>query len=134
VKENPQGRRALGHSTNQEREMGKHYVENTGSSPLWVAGVLIAPGEGREVFVPDEAPAPVEVEQVDAHEAALQELLAGNVAVVTAALDGLGADTLVRLREMESAAAKPRKGVLEAIDVACIAVADAALNLQSDTL
>lgn len=113
--------------------MGKKYVENTGDSPMWVGGVMIVPGEGREVEVADDAPAPAEEPEVDP-DAALRELLAGNVAAVAAALEGLGADTLVRLRTLEAAADKPRKGVLDAINVAAIAVADAALNLKSDPL
>jgi hypothetical protein len=109
--------------------MGKQYVENTGSSPLWVAGVLIAPGEGREVPVPDEAPAPVE-EDVPDLDAALHELLAGNVTTVTAALPGLSADTLLRLQALEQDG-KARKGVLEALADALIALADAALKSEA---
>lgn len=107
--------------------MGKQYVENTGSSPQWVGGAMIMPGEGREVFVPDEAQAPVDVPEVDP-DAALRELLAGNVAGVTGALGGLQMDTLKRLQALENAAAKPRKGVLEALSTAVIALADAALK------
>lgn len=114
--------------------MGRKYVENTGDSPQWVGGVMIMPGEGREVDVADEAaPEPQAEEQPDP-DAALVELLAGTVAQVSAAVAGLGSNSLRRLRDMEATAAKPRKGVLEAIDVAAIAAADAALALKSDPL
>jgi hypothetical protein len=110
--------------------MPKKYQENTGNSPLWVNGVLIPPGEGREVEVADDAPPQVEEAPVDA-DAPLRELLEGNVAAVTAALEGLGMDTLKRLGELESEG-KDRKGVLEALANAQIKLADAAL--VSDTL
>lgn len=107
--------------------MGKKYVENTGNSPLWVSGVLIAPGEGREVEVPDEAPAVVEEATVNPDDA-LRELLRGTVATVGAALVGLSAETLQRLQVLEQEAKTPRKGVLEALGDALIALADAKLK------
>ena len=107
--------------------MSKQYVSNDGNSPLWVGGVMIAPGEGREVEVADEAPATVE-ESVANPDDALHELLRGNVAAVTAALEGLSAETLQRLQVLESEGEKPRKGVLEALGDALIALADAKLN------
>ena len=106
--------------------MGKKYVSNETNSPLWVGGVMIAPGEGREVEVADEAPALVEETAVDP-DAALHELLGGNVAGVAAALNGLSAETLVRLQDLE-AEGKNRKGVLEALGDALIALADAKLT------
>lgn len=111
--------------------MSKQYVSNEGNSPIWVGGVMIAPGEGREVEVADEAPILVE-EAVADPDAALHELLGGNVATVVAGLDGLGAETLQRLQVLEAEAAKPRKGVLEALGNALIALADA--KLKSDDL
>lgn len=113
--------------------MGKQYVENTTDSPLWVGGRLIPPGEGREVEIAEDAPPPVEDAPVDP-DAALHELLEGNVAAVTAGLEGLGIDTLKRLQELEQEAdtGKNRKGVLEALANAIIKLADEAL--KSDPL
>lgn len=110
--------------------MGKQYVENTGNSPLWVGGAMIMPGEGREVVLLDEASAPPDEPEIDP-DAALHELLAGTVAEVSASLEGLQLDTLNRLQALE-ADGKNRKGVLEAVANAAIALADAAL--KSDDL
>lgn len=107
--------------------MGKQYIENLTDSPQWVAGRLIPPGEGREVEVADEAPAPVEEAAVDP-DAALRELLHGTVAAVAAALQGLSPESLQRLQVLEAEAEKPRKGVLEALGDALIALADAKLT------
>jgi hypothetical protein len=112
---------------NQEFEMAKKYVENTGDSPLWVSGSLIAPGEGREVDVPDEAVATAKTGEPDLI-APLRELLAGTVAAVAASLEGLSTETLNQLQELENASAKPRKGVLEALANARISLADAKLK------
>lgn len=108
--------------------MGKQYVENLTDSPQWVAGRLIPPGEGREVEIPDEAPAPTE-EIAPNGDDLLHELLAGNVDAVKAALAGLQADTLARLQELETAG-KARKGVREALADAQIALADAKLTSE----
>jgi hypothetical protein len=114
--------------------MAKKYVQNNGDSPQWVGGLMIMPGEGREVDVADEAAPEPEPEAEPDPDDALVDLLTGTVAQVAAAVVGLGAESLRRLRELEAAAVKPRKGVLEAIDVAAIAAADAALALKSDPL
>lgn len=106
--------------------MAKKYVENTGSSPIWVDGRMIPPGEGREVDVPDEAAAPVEAPVPDAN-AALQELLAGNVDAVKAGIAGLSGETLQQLLALERDG-KARKGVVEALGDAIIAAADAKLG------
>ncbi|CAM8626847.1 hypothetical protein MCEMSHM24_02696 [Comamonadaceae bacterium] len=105
--------------------MPRKYIENTSNSPMWVSGVMIPPGEGREVMVPDEAPALTDlVEDVVDLDGPLRELLAGNVSVVVAGLDGLSEATLTRLQELENAAEKPRKGVLTALADKLIAIAD----------
>jgi hypothetical protein len=116
--------------------MGKKYIENDTAHTMYVGGCAIAPGEGREVFVPDAPPAEAATEEPAEPDTdgPLHELLAGNVAAVAAGLEGLSADSLMRLRELEAAGLKPRKGVLEALDAASIAAADAALNLKSDPL
>ena len=107
----------------------KKYIENDTSHTIYVGGRAIAPGEGREVEMPDDsAPqAPVEEAALDL-DAPLHELLAGNVAAVTAALEGLSADTLLRLQMLENESTKPRKGVLEALGNAVIALADSNLK------
>jgi hypothetical protein len=110
--------------------MGKQYIENTGDSPKWVNGILIAPGEGREVEIADEAPAVVEEPQADP-DALLHELLGENVEGVKSALPGLSDETLKRLQVLETEG-KARKGVLEALADAQIALADA--KLQGDDL
>lgn len=114
----------------------KKYIENDTAHVMYVGGCAIAPGEGREVFVPD---APAHVAAADEPtepdtDGPLRELLAGTVAAVAAGLEGLSGAALMRLRELEAAAEKPRKGVLEVLDVASIAAASAALNLKSDPL
>jgi hypothetical protein len=105
--------------------MPRKYVENTTNSPMWVSGVMIPPGEGREVMVPDEASVLTDVvEDAPDLDAPLRELLAGNVSVVVAGLDGLSEATLTRLQELENATEKPRKGVLNALADKLIAIAD----------
>lgn len=110
--------------------MAKRYVTNDTPNMMYVEGRMIAPGEGREVDEADEALPPVD-EVVDDPDLALAELLAGNVAGVVAALAGLSAETLQRLQVLE-AAGKDRKGVLEGLGNALIALADA--KLKSDDL
>lgn len=110
--------------------MAKRYVTNDTPNMMYVEGRMIAPGEGREVDVPDEAPALVE-EAMEDPDLVLQELLAGTVAGVVAALAGLSAESLQRLQVLE-AAGKDRKGVLEGLGNALIALADA--KLKSDDL
>lgn len=94
--------------------MGKRYVQNDTTDIMYVGGRMIPPGEGREVDEPDEAP-PAEEEQAPDTDAPLRELLAGNVDAVKASLADLESATLARLAELEADAAKPRKGVLEAL-------------------
>lgn len=107
--------------------MAKRYVTNDTPNTVYVEGRMIGPGEGREVDVPDEAPAVFE-EPVADPDAALSDLLRGTVAGVTAVLPGLSGETLQRLQVLEQEAAKPRKGVLEALGDALIALADAKLQ------
>lgn len=113
----------------------KQYFENTTENTIYVGGRAIAPGEGREVDMP-------EVRVPDAEEefnpdADLIDLLKGNVAAVKGSLEGLGLDTLNRLTELEGAAAKPRTGVLTALEDARLVIADAKLkndNLDEDAV
>ncbi|MCU0988019.1 MAG: hypothetical protein MUE63_00125 [Xanthomonadales bacterium] len=91
-------------------------IENKGASPIYVGGMMIPPGETRHLAEDDLPPeyrrsatAPV-VEDEDP----IAELLEGNVAEVTGALDLLNREWLVRMEAMELAG-KNRKGVLAAI-------------------
>ena len=111
--------------------MAKRYVTNDTPNMMYVAGMMIAPGEGREVEVAEDALPEVEEVVADPDEP-LRDLLKGTVAGVTAALDGLSADTLTRLQVLEAEGEKPRKGVMEALGNALIALADA--KLTSDDL
>lgn len=108
----------------------KQYFENMGENTIYVGGKAIAPGEGREVDMP-EVRLPDEEEAFNP-DADLIDLLKGNVAAVKGSLAGFGLDTLNRLTELESAAAKPRVGVLTALEEARLAVADA--KLKSDQI
>jgi hypothetical protein len=94
--------------------MGKRYVTNDTPDVRYVGGRMIAPGEGREVDEPDEAP-PVFEEPVLDPDAPLRELLGGTVDAVKATLAEFGDDSLARLVVLEGEAEKPRKGVLEAL-------------------
>lgn len=120
---------------NQESDMGVKHVTNDGPNTIYVGGKMIAPGEGRDIderLLPPElrdavAPGSGEDQLFDPDEA-LRALLSGTVTVVKAALPGMSEDTLKRLQELENEAEKPRKGVLEALADALIAIADAKLT------
>ncbi|OGA98127.1 MAG: hypothetical protein A3E79_11765 [Burkholderiales bacterium RIFCSPHIGHO2_12_FULL_61_11] len=108
----------------------KKYVENDTAHMMYAGGCAIAPGEGREVDVPEALPVldrPDEEAAPDT-DGPLRELLKSSVAVVAAALAEFGADTLARLAELEAEAEKPRKGVLSALADERIKRADAALT------
>ena len=107
--------------------MGKRYVENDTPNTMYVGGMAIAPGEGREVNVPDAPAAGAPFEAEPDPDADLHALLGGNVAAVIASLPGLGPIALGRLTALETDG-KNRKGVLAALGDARIALADAALN------
>ena len=110
--------------------MGKRYVTNDTPDVMYVGGRMIAPGEGREVDEPDEAP-PVFEEPVLDPDAPLREVLKGNVASVKAVVTEFGDDTLARLVVLEGEAEKPRKGVLEALANEQIRRADEKLESES---
>lgn len=109
----------------------KKYIENDTAHIIYAGGCAIAPGEGREVDMPEVLPVQALPDELDA-DAPLRELLAGSVAEVAAGLAEFGAETLARLELLESAAAKPRKGVLVALADERIKRADTALT--SDAL
>ena len=92
--------------------MNKVMHQNTGTTPIYVGGVLIPPGSAREVpayAVPAAAP-----EAASPKEDPVLILLDGNVKEVTEALPALSDADLDRV-EVAETAGKTRKGVLEAI-------------------
>lgn len=108
----------------------KKYIENDTAHMLYVGGRAIAPGEGREVEVPDEpAAAAAPAEPTLADQVAL--LLKDSVSKITASLDALNGDTLDMMAELEGAAEKPRSTLLAAIGQEQIKRADAALAEQT---
>ena len=103
--------------------MPKKYVPNPSDRTIFVGGVMIPPGEGREVdsaFLPpehqDDAPAPEAPAsgQTDP-DANLRELLKGTVKDIGAQLEGFSAETLKRLAELEGESETPRSTLLGAI-------------------
>ena len=102
------------------------FVENTTTSPMYVMGVMVPPGEGAMVQVPDEA-----VEVVAAAEPTLADqvalLLKDSVKAITASLDTLSDDTLAMMAALEGGAERPRSSLLTAISDETLARADAAL-------
>lgn len=98
--------------------MGKRYVSNDTAGIIFVGGVMIPPGDGREVdelLLPPEDEAPAEpLPEPDPH-ANLRELLTGNVKAVAGALEGLSDESLALLASIE-AEGMGRKGVFGAID------------------
>lgn len=91
-------------------------IENKGSMPIYVGGMMIPAGETRhfsEDDLPPEFRSSAPVVQDDLADP-FAEILDGNVHEVTGALDLLNREWLVRLEAMELAG-KNRKGVLAAI-------------------
>lgn len=107
------------------------FIENNTKSPMYVAGVMIPPGEGAMVDVPHE-----EVQALADQAPTLAEqtaiLLKDKVATIVESLPNLNDDALDMMTALESAAEKPRKGVVEALANEKIRRADAAL--KSDPL
>lgn len=103
--------------------MPKKYVPNDTDRTIFVGGVMIPPGEGREVdtaFLPPEhQDAPLETEATTSTEpdadANLRELLKGTVKDLTSQLEDFSADTLKRLAELEGESDTPRSTLLAAI-------------------
>ena len=105
--------------------MGKRYVHNSGGGVLLVGGVMIPPGEGREV---DEdalgleastgAAPPAEASADDpaaALAAAVAQLLAHPLKQLVPMLADLSDETLAELARAEGEHATPRKTLLSAI-------------------
>jgi len=106
-------------------------VTNSGAMPMYVAGLMIPPGETRHFdhdLVPLHLrPAIVEPEPDETQFDPLAELIEGTVKAIAAAIPGLSDDDLSRLGEMEQArGAAARKGVLSAIAEATLTRAEAA--------
>lgn len=110
----------------------KKFVENTTNSPMYVGGVMIPPGEGVMVEVPDEhvalAPPPT---STLAEQVAL--LLKDPVKTIAATLEGLSDDALAMMSALEGGAANPRSTLLTAIGQEQIRRGDAALQAQQDS-
>lgn len=92
-------------------------VTNNTRMPIWVGGVMIPAGETKVLpahQVPEHLrPAPAAAPAAPPADP-LDELLAGKVAEIQAALAGLTDADLERLVDLETAQDKPRKGVLDA--------------------
>jgi hypothetical protein len=105
--------------------MPKRYMTNDTASPIFVGGVMILPGTGREVdeaFLPPEGPddgEPADSEGGDPDaqrlKANLLELLAQSVGKIEQTLPDASDETLAALELLEAAAATPRKTLLAAI-------------------
>lgn len=107
--------------------MAKRYISNDTADIKIVGGVLIPPGEGREVdeqFLPPEHQAepnstpwedPAPGGQQDGHLVNLQDLLASKLSVIVPQLAEFGDETLAALAALEGAAENPRKTLLGAI-------------------
>jgi hypothetical protein len=103
----------------QENFMGKRYVSNDTAQVIFVGGLMIPPGDGREVdetLLPplDEQPQPAD-ETLPDPDANLRELLTASVKNIVPALADLGDETLASLARIEGESVTPRKGVLSAI-------------------
>ena len=104
-------------------------VHNPGAMPIYVAGLMIPPGETRHFNldqVPDHLrPAAAEPEP-EAPGDPLAELIKGTVKEVSAAIPGLSDEDLSRLGDLEQGeGGAARKGVLSAIAEEILKRADA---------
>lgn len=104
--------------------MGKRYVHNSGGGVLLVGGVMIPPGEGREVdedalgLEASTGAAPAEASADDpaaALAAAVAQLLAHPLKELVPMLADLPDELLAELARAEGAHATPRKTLLSAI-------------------
>lgn len=101
--------------------------ENTGKSPMYVAGSMIPPGEMRSIEVPDEPTEPVvAVEPTLADLVA--EALKKPVAELVKELPGATEDALKMMHALEGQAKKPRTSLVTAIADELIKRADQALK------
>lgn len=110
--------------------MVKKYIENPGPNTLFVGGIMIPAGEGREV----ETHEPVEAnESAQEQTPSLDEQLAEELKKpVKELIEGLGElthEALERMEALEGEAKKPRTSLLSAIAEEKVRRADEALRL-----
>lgn len=125
-------RAAWGIGQGEQEHKVKKYIENDTAHTIYVSGLSIAPGEGREVDVPDQlAEAAAPAEPTIADQVAL--LLKASVGKITESLDALNGDTLDMMAELEGMADKPRSTLLAAIGAEKLKRSNATLEAQTET-
>ena len=106
--------------------MAKRYISNDTAAVMFIGGVMIQPGEGRDVdetFLPPEllqpadeaeakAPELTDAEKADAN---LRDVLKGSISKIKPLLPDFSPETLARLLELEQADGTPRQGLVQAI-------------------
>ncbi len=106
------------------------YVENPGTSPMYVGNTMIPPGEGKLVDVPQRAAAPVAAQPQGPNLAELTAaLLAKPVAEILLDLPTLTNEAL-DLAESQEGAGKKRKTLIAAIQAERITRADERLQAE----
>lgn len=93
-------------------------IENTGTSPLHVAGLVILPGETRllnKALVPPHLRLEVAAELIPAIIDVAADVSGKKVAEIRTAIPNLTDDDLARLEALEATTGKQRVGVIEAI-------------------
>ena len=116
--------------------MGTKHIHNPGPNTMFVGGKMIPPGEGRDIdeslLPPEHKDAPVEEEaKTPSLDKLLAEELKKPVRELIDGLHGLTQEALDRMEALEREAAKPRKGLLEAIATEKVARADEAMRLEA---
>lgn len=107
------------------------YITNDTASPIYVAGRMIPPYDGRHFedhelgLAKPEAPAPAAEPSLDEQ---LQELRKGPLKELLPHLAGLTFEAIERLAEIEATAETPRKTLLQAIDAEKLRRADQQLQ------
>ena len=102
--------------------MTKRYVHNPTAAVMFAGGVMIPPGEGRDIdatFLPPEGgeEAPASDTPPPDPDANLRDLLAHPLKDLVPQLEGLSTETLDRMAALEAEHAKPRNTLLSAISV-----------------
>lgn len=108
------------------------FFENKTNSPIYVAGVMIPPGEGVLVLVPDEPLTAVATAAVPTLAEQVALLLKDSVKAITASIANLNNDTLEMAAALEGAGEKPRTSLLAAIAQEQLSRANALLNGDPD--
>lgn len=97
--------------------MGKRFVSNNTASPIFVGGLMIPPGDGRdvdEIYLEPEDQQQETLAETDPH-AALRELQKKSVKDITAQLPELSDEDLITLEAIEGEDGKSRSTLLAAI-------------------